>query len=343
MNSSYFLASNSAFGFHSLYDELRDGCEKMLIIKAGPGCGKSTFMRRVAKNMTARGLSCEYVHCSSDPDSLDALIVPEKGLVIADGTSPHVIEPKYPLAVESYLDLSKFADADAISEARDEIISVSDAYRDEYQSAYQYISCMGNLYDECYRLALRATDIEKLIRRANSLAEREIKGRGGKAGIKSCFNSAISSAGFVSLYDNCPHTIVIDDSFGLSHIVLEKLRDFALKRDMEVICSYNPLKPTLLSNLFIKEVPIAFVTRDKNNTYPYPYMRKIHLDGAVDIKKLKSERYKFVKKLYRIIEDEAYLSLGRAKALHDRLEKIYNPHIDFDALMRYADEVSESL
>ena len=46
----YFLGANSPRGFYSLYDELidADAARAVYILKGGPGCGKSTLMRRVA-------------------------------------------------------------------------------------------------------------------------------------------------------------------------------------------------------------------------------------------------------------------------------------------------------
>lgn len=89
--NQYFLGTNSAKGFVSLYHELIDESKAaaFYILKGGAGCGKSTLMRKVAEKMEAHGLSVEYVLCSGDPDSLDAILIPEKAVAIMDGTAPH--------------------------------------------------------------------------------------------------------------------------------------------------------------------------------------------------------------------------------------------------------------
>lgn len=88
----YYLGANSPTGFYSLYDELMDPAEAagIYILKGGPGCGKSTLMRRVAQQAEDAGLKVEYIPCSGDPDSLDAVILPEKKIALVDGTAPHV-------------------------------------------------------------------------------------------------------------------------------------------------------------------------------------------------------------------------------------------------------------
>ena len=87
----YFLGANSPQGFYSLYDQLLppETANAIYIIKGGPGCGKSSLMRRVAQAMEEKGASVEYIACSGDPDSLDAVVFPALNTAIVDGTAPH--------------------------------------------------------------------------------------------------------------------------------------------------------------------------------------------------------------------------------------------------------------
>lgn len=87
----YFLGANSPDGFYSLYPELiqPETAQAIYILKGGPGCGKSTLMRKVGGQMEQAGLETEYILCSGDPDSLDALLLPRQGVAIVDGTAPH--------------------------------------------------------------------------------------------------------------------------------------------------------------------------------------------------------------------------------------------------------------
>lgn len=87
----FYLGANAPTGFYSLYDQLIDPAEAedILILKGGPGCGKSTLMKHVARKAEERGLQVEYIPCSGDPDSLDAILLPERKTAIVDGTAPH--------------------------------------------------------------------------------------------------------------------------------------------------------------------------------------------------------------------------------------------------------------
>ena len=91
----YFLGANSPSGFYSLYDQLipPETAQAIYILKGGPGCGKSTLMRKVAAALAQEGFQGEYILCSGDPDSLDAVVFPALGTALVDGTAPHAAAP----------------------------------------------------------------------------------------------------------------------------------------------------------------------------------------------------------------------------------------------------------
>ena len=86
MISTYFLGACGPQGFHSHYDSLLQELENLTVIKGGSGCGKSTFMKKIGAAAEASGLDVSYILCSSDPDSLDAVLLPSLSLGFVDGT-----------------------------------------------------------------------------------------------------------------------------------------------------------------------------------------------------------------------------------------------------------------
>ena len=91
----YFLGANTPTGFRSLYDQFIDPetDRALYIIKGGPGCGKSTFMKQIARCILNAGHSVECIRCSGDPDSLDGILIPELKIAYVDGTAPHAAAP----------------------------------------------------------------------------------------------------------------------------------------------------------------------------------------------------------------------------------------------------------
>ena len=83
-----FPGANTSWGFHSFYEENLADIEHVFVIKAGPGCGKSTLIRKIANAMVDRGHDVELWQCSSDNDSLDGVYIPDLSIAIVDGTAP---------------------------------------------------------------------------------------------------------------------------------------------------------------------------------------------------------------------------------------------------------------
>ncbi|NLL04572.1 MAG: ATPase [Clostridiaceae bacterium] len=86
-----FLGGNTSQGFFSYYDYIlsQEEATRIICIKGGPGVGKSTFMKKIGKEMEDRGYDVEYMHCSSDNNSIDGVVIPAIKVALLDGTAPH--------------------------------------------------------------------------------------------------------------------------------------------------------------------------------------------------------------------------------------------------------------
>ena len=118
----YFLSANTNEGFCNYFDfatsPARDGY--VYILKGGSGTGKSTLMKNVGKFFGGLGESIEFFHCSSDPESLDGVLIRERNVAVVDGTSPHVREANIPGADSKIINLGESI-SDSIRTKRKEI------------------------------------------------------------------------------------------------------------------------------------------------------------------------------------------------------------------------------
>ena len=91
MTTHFFLGANSGQGFQNLFPRFcrPEDHYDLIVLKGGPGVGKSTMMRRIGKAMEDRGEDVEYLYCSGDPGSLDGVHIPRIRTAIVDGTAPH--------------------------------------------------------------------------------------------------------------------------------------------------------------------------------------------------------------------------------------------------------------
>lgn len=169
----YFLGANTARGFYSLYHEFctPESGNFLWVLKGGPGCGKSTFMRAIGAAAEAAGLDVEYALCSADVDSLDGVLIPAWHVGYVDGTAPHVLEVSFPAASGAYLDLGQFYDVAALRPQLAQLQALSAQYRAQYALAYGALREAKALHDELERLYHPHVDFDCV----NAMAQAHIK------------------------------------------------------------------------------------------------------------------------------------------------------------------------
>ncbi len=348
----FFLGANAPTGFYSLYDQLIDPnqAEDIYILKGGPGCGKSSLMRRVGQTMEEHGLAVEYIVCSGDPDSLDAVLVPALKIAIVDGTAPHVVEPKCPGAVEHYVNLGACYNSGALKQIRQEIVSCMEGYQGCYKRAYRCLLAAAQIEEDVRTLLLTPAAETRLIKRARGILSREIKKNGGEAGQAiQRFLGGITHKGVLCQYGTvdalCKRVYDLSDSYGLAHVMFTDLAAGAMAAGWDVIVCPSPMFPDRIEHLLIPALSLAFVSSTGSCHYEKHPHRRLRLDAMADQEVLHQSkaRLRFSHKVAAALVEEAVSSLAEAKAMHDNLEALYNPHVNFDQVYRTAGDLTEQL
>ena len=99
------------------------------------------------------------------------------------------------------------------------------------------------------------------------------------------------------------------------------------------------MAPDRLEHLILPQLSLAFVTTGNGTAYPrHPY-RRLRMDAMVDRELLRRNkaRLSFSRKVSAALVEEAVSSLAQAKAMHDDLERIYNPYVDFSRVRTTAE------
>lgn len=344
----YFLGANSPTGFYSLYHELSDPqrIRRLYILKGGAGCGKSSLMKRIARHAEAKGLEVQSVLCSGDPDSWDAVILPELGTAVVDGTAPHVVEANCPGAVETYVDLSQFYDHRALQPIRSQLIDATAGYKACYTQAYRCLYAAGQLHRNLLEEVSSPELQHRLEKRAQGIIGREIKKTGEGPGlVEERFLSATTHRGPVCLWDTVSlqagRVYELTDSFGIGHHLLQPIENAANTAGYHVIACKDPVCPERLAHLILPELSLAFVTSSGELSWPHHAYRHLRLDAMVSIDN--KPRMKFTRKVADALTTDGIANLARAKALHDHLEELFNPHVDFEGVYGTADRLAKEI
>ena len=312
MDRVFFLAANSGRGFFSLYDSFPPEGAFLHIIKGGPGTGKSGFMRRIRAAAEERGLDTETVLCSGDPDSLDALSIPALKQAWMDGTAPHVREPSVFGVNSDYVNLGAFCRLPLRVDDGERAVLLNHAYKAEYTAAYAALADALSMRQTCPEPGEDPDETERIKALMDSLIP--VRASTGAASEKR-FLSAISCRGILHLDGTvnllCKQKYELRDSAGL-----ELAARLAAERGAYAIVCPEPLDPERPEAVLLPEYSACFIRAENAG----------------------GQNAKFTEAM-----DRALAKLAGAKALHDELESLYRPYMDFEALTEYTDAYIDRL
>lgn len=339
--TNFFAGANSGEGFRDLFPEMVDieDTYDLMVLKGGPGVGKNTFMREIGRTMEEAGAEVEYLWCSGDPDSLDGVVIPELRCAVADGTSPHVIEPRYPAAVDRYVDLGRFYDLAAAKDAAEEVKARTHAYKDAYVRAYHNLKAARQVELDAVGAVKKSFDGERLDRRIKGIVARELRARGDQRGRTTRrFLGSITHKGHIWRFDSvdalCPRVYEFADTWELAGPALSRIHEAAAEKGWDTIVCPSPEDPERIEHLLIPGLGLAFVTSCPGMDYGKKPYRRLRLDAMTETEG--KSRLRFQARMVALLREEAVDALKEAKRHHDALEAVYNPYVDFDGVRAQA-------
>ncbi|NLK99923.1 MAG: hypothetical protein GX271_04595 [Clostridiales bacterium] len=330
----FLLGSNTKIGFVSLFDELRNPLEgkRLYIIKGGPGSGKSSLMKRVLKVLEAKEHSIEYFHCASDPGSLDAYIDYDSGIAMVDGTAPHTMDPRYPGAYDTIINMGDCWDESSLMAYKDEIIQLSDTISSCHQMATASIASAADFLNNNMTMAkpyVKLNVVNDFVRKLIN----DIKGT-NKGKVKKRLLSAVSVGETVFFNETiaayADKIYVIPDMWGAaSKALLSALAHEASLLGLEhIICYCSIRTPHKIDHIIFPSAAIAVTTSNSfhsikdNKHYLVTNLMEEIPDTYIDRMSL---HLNISKELIDLATDH----IKDAKLMHDDLEAFYIKAMDF--------------
>jgi Cdc6-like AAA superfamily ATPase len=349
----YFAGGNTAKGFYSLYESSIHGLEKLFILKGGPGTGKSTLMKNIGEIWLEKGYQVEFLHCASDPHSIDGVIMPTLKTGIVDGTDPHVIEPKAPGAVEEYVNLGTGWNSDILAESKKEILHLSHEIEEAFEQAYTLFASALAVHDEWEEIYIANMDFEK----ANLLTEKIKADFFGNIYLNkqsAVYHRFLGAATPIGAIDYVPNlTEGLKKRYFLKgrpgsgkSTMLKKLAAEAEYRGFDVEIYHCGFDPNSLDMVIVREIGVAIF----DSTAPHEYFPSQEGDEIIDLYKaailpgtdeVYADQINEIAGRYRAKMNDAILHLEKAKVLHDDLEKIYINAMNFDIVKQIENEIQE--
>ncbi|MGL4344395.1 MAG: hypothetical protein ACRCTE_04290 [Cellulosilyticaceae bacterium] len=350
-----FPASNTPSGFHSYFSYMlpQEQAKKIYCIKGGPGTGKSSFMKKIGNYASEHGLDAEFHHCSSDPNSLDGVVIPSLGIAILDGTAPHIVDPITPGAIDCVLNFGDFWDERILQENREAITECRLSYSSYFPKAYFYLNAAKQMYDSYIFTESKSIDESLKLETEKAIFQdiwHKVKPLKGVGKTRHLFGTSIGCDGVLDYL----HTIIgtskniyfIKETLGCnSKALMNRIVDHALLNGFNIECYHSPIDVDKIEDIVIPDLDLSITV---NHPFHKPKIIPTHIyDLTTCIKKdtLASSQIELDrdKNLLNTLLDKGIAYIAQAKKIHDTLETYYISAVNFSKIDRLCEQMIQDI
>ena len=309
-------------------------------------------MKKAAIIAEKKGLKAESYHCSSDPKSLDGVIIKEKKIAVLDGTSPHVFDPVYPGARDVIINLGEAWDLKKLEQNFSSIKELSSEKSASYKTAYRILHAAGVFDKELTDIGMSCLKYDKAYSAAKRLSEKCAQKRKAQEICNFSVSNAISCDGKVRFFTNekkAQTLYFVKDVRNLSSVFFKMLEECLKKNGEHIISGKNPLFPDKTDDIYLPDSKTVISRYDTDfcsllEKKGIQY-KVINLGRFVDADKYKQQKtkYRFNERCFETLMDEAYFYLARAGEYHAELEKIYSSATDYEKVASLAEPIFKEI
>ncbi len=330
MQNVFYASANGYRGFRSYFPEVfrEEDFLRLIYLKGGPGTGKSSFMKRLADDLAKDGVTAEFIRCSSDPDSLDGILLTGKNgkVGVLDATLPHAMEAKLPGVSSELVDLASAIDTGRIREKRDRLTALAKEKAASYKNGYEYLAFSEN-FDRKIKAEIESVlDVPKVTRHLKSLFF-----KGGDAAVpRNVLLSCFGKYGYQTL--PCEGEVtVLSGPLALPCILVSMLLRIAEANGTVTEIYRSPLAHDLVEGF--SAGGRLYLAKEEDSSDLLPKRAYAARRGELfDLDMISGE-----------LRAKAKMHFGEAARLHAGMEAIYTPAMDFGKVELMFEKTKEKL
>ena len=311
------------------------------MVKGGPGTGKSRFIKSVAAYAAEKGWDAEYYYCSSDPESLDGVLLKRRDetAAVIDGTPPHPWEPELPGLREEIINLGQFWRSEIIKSHQDEIHKLNAEKSLLWRRAYRWLAGCLDMCDVIRDIGASYANTEKILEQAQAILAELPDGEG--ASVRTALVGSVGMLGVVRSSEFCGSASrlwMVRDCNMSAHLLIRALLGEATRKGLKVRVSYDPIDSSRPDAIFAGEgeQSVAVVVGDETPDRDFLTIDMAELTEPPE--KRDAALAEHAERCRTAMLAGAVDSLAEIRKCHFRLEEIYTAAMDFDAVNSYTSE-----
>lgn len=351
---NFYASGNTARGFANLFDSSIQGLARLFILKGGPGTGRSSLIRTIGNHMAKDGYDIWFIHCPSNNNGLDGLIIPALKAGIVDGTAPREIKTPLPEAAVQYVNLEESGNASLLSAQQPVIDSLNERIQQAHERAYAGFAEALRIHDEWEAVYIANMNFQA----ADELTKEYIQNFFGNGKLEKQsrvdhrFLGAATPKGAVDFVPNLTEGLkryFIKGRAGSGKsTLLKKLAAAGIERGFNVEIYHCGFDPNSLDMVIVRELGFAIF----DSTAPHEYDPDLAADEIVDMyehcikpgtDEAHSDALSDIKERYAAQMKASIQHLAQAKAIQDELEQIYVQSTDFRRIDQIKEEIQQEI
>jgi hypothetical protein len=352
--SAYFIGSLSPSGYKTNFsDTIDEPGYFTYILKGEASC--SGFIERIAAGKEE--LSQEVYYCAADPDSIDAVVFPEKRVIVCDSIVPHLFEPKIAGITGQIVNLSESWDTEKLSRNHEKLSELHASFISQSERAERCIKALASVVYDNFDLAKRTLMLDKLDGFFGRLTKKILPKHNPncpenkRGNVIYRYFTALTSDGLKTLLPTSGTVYLLNDDYSAgANYLLNRLIKEVTARGFDIIVNRNPLMPPEHSDTVtavgIPELNIYFFT--SVNFAPIVTADSKHIVNfyrfyTKSLLSAKRQRMRFNNEAAGSLLDEAVAALKAVKAIKQDSESFYEAVIDSEIVKEVETKIVKKL